>query len=388
MKHCINIASHNRIDSSQGNLIYYHTKRNEITFVQEDSNLCDGIGGIIWDGSLVMAYLLEEIVGTISENTHFIELGCGAGLCSLVAAKSNISKSNIKFSASDRYIDLLDINIENNNLKDEISSEILNWDTPDDSNTIFNKNNDKTDKYQVIYGVEIACLINQQFKLINTINKLYNDNTIILITFDDSPSQASNYEKQFINIMNSENFANSIIFTGSIEWDNNKRNAYLYDLTSRYHNDLNKLAFPIQHETRQYETNNFDTMNEKTNESKIDSKNDDNVPPIPNLLSIDSQQRQNMHHIIAFYKIKSTKTCKHCHKSYLNFLNDKCLRHTGLFVCRWHPSETRSNINGLGDGEGYYGQGKEGYKATFWDCCGSEDKNAIGCTYNYHQSYS
>ena len=30
----------------------------------------------------------------------------------------------------------------------------------------------------------------------------------------------------------------------------------------------------------------------------------------------------------------------------------------------------------------------EGYEAKFWDCCGNEDKNASGCRYNYHQSYS
>jgi hypothetical protein len=375
MKH---IASKNRISQVTGNLTYYHTKNNDITTINEDSNLCDGIGGILWDGSLIMSYLLEEIVSNVDEGTHFIELGCGTGLCSIVASKSNRISRNIKFSATDRYIDLLDINIENNNLKDEITSDTLNWDNPNESNICNNKNN--SDKYQIIYGVEIACLINQQHKLINTINKLYNDNSIILITFDDTPSQQSNYEKQFIKIMQKENFVCSVIFTGSIEWDSNKKDAYITDLTNKFHNDLNKLAFPIQCKTN-YGIN---IMNDKIDESKIDSKNDDKIPPIP---SIDSHQRQNLHHVMAFYKVKSLLTCKNCHKSYVPFMGDKCLTHSGLFVCRWHPSETKLNINGLGDGEGYYG-GKEDYEAKFWDCCGIEDRNAIGCKYNYHQSYS
>ena len=46
------------------------------------------------------------------------------------------------------------------------------------------------------------------------------------------------------------------------------------------------------------------------------------------------------------------------------------------------------SIDGHGDALGYYGTGREGWAAQFWDCCGSEDPQAAGCTVDHHLPYS
>ena len=358
------IAQHYRKSYDEGSLRYIHHKSQETTEVLEDSKRCDVIGGIVWDGSLLMSYLCENLVPSLVNNTSLVGLGEGAGLTSIICAKSiKPTQENIKVIATDRYIDLLDINIIHNNLNDKMSAIQLDWEKPDEFDLNLEKN-------LIIFGVEVACLKKQQTKLINTIKHLIKDssNSIILITFDDHPSDhPSLYEKQFIELMKNENFVHSVVFSGSIKYDEHG-NGFLYDTTSRYYNDLSHIAFPSSRENRQNQ--------------KIDNIND--PPPIP----FKENLKSNSHHISAFYKIATIRTCKNCNKSFFPFLNDKCLHHKGYYVCRYHPGETNLNINGLGDGEGYYGGGKEGYEAKFWDCCGHEEKNHPGCNISYHESYS
>jgi len=100
----------------------------------------------------------------------------------------------------------------------------------------------------------------------------------------------------------------------------------------------------------------------------------------------------NCHHIIAFYHISALNTCYRCHQQYLNIKGfnhlTSCIYHNGYYVCRKHPSELNCSINGLGDGLGYYGNKMiNNWNATFWDCCGNEDRNCIGCCTSYHESY-
>lgn len=348
----------NRIN---GILRYYHHKSNDITLINEDSRLCDGIGGVIWDGSLIMSYILEDIIPNIVSETTTIELGAGSGMCSIVTSKCSLPEANIKVISTDRYIDLLEINTANNNLNNRITCNVLNWDNPEDS---LMKPIDENIPL-IIYGVEIACLVKQQHKLINTIKSLCQDNTnsVIFITFDEYPSNESNYEKQFIQLMKNEKFIHSIIFTGSIIWDDHESVGYLDDITSQYDNDLHRLSFPTsRHENRIIQK-----------ESYICSNNE--PPPIPILGINNNKNTKSTHHVIAFYKNSSTRTCKTCHKQYFPFLRDPCCYHKGLFVCRFHPSETKSNSD------------KKRVEAKAWDCCGSEDENGRGCFWSQHTGF-
>lgn len=285
--HCI--ATNDRKSTQNGGTVTYnHHNSNKISIVKEDSRLCDGIGGVIWDGALLMAFLLEELIPII-DDTSIIELGAGAGLTSIVSEKC-ITSETVNVICTDRYIDLLDINITNNNLSNKIISAVLDWEHPEEA--YLHKH---IKKNVIVIGVEIACLVKQQQKLINTIKNLCNDNinSTILITFDETTENESNYEKQFIELMTKEGYISAIIFTGSIEWHQNETIAYVHDITNRYHHDLNLFAFP----------------GNNRNDHKVIKTSKEEPPPIPKASNSDSNNnnhRSTVHHVIAFYQVELT----------------------------------------------------------------------------------
>lgn len=77
--------------------------------------------------------------------------------------------------------------------------------------------------------------------------------------------------------------------------------------------------------------------------------------------------------------------CQHCLGHFVVDRTQGCRYHPGLFVCRFHPNSARAS----GDGLGYYGDGakNDGWPAKFWDCCGSEDDAAPGCSVRDHASF-
>ena len=107
----------------------------------------------------------------------------------------------------------------------------------------------------------------------------------------------------------------------------------------------------------------------------------------------------NSHHIIAFYHISSLNTCSRCHKQYLNIkgFNHKisCKYHSGFYICRNRSSKLNStmNHNNLGgDGLDYDSNNTIAntncdVNVTFWDCCGNEDRDCVGCCMSYHEGY-
>jgi len=295
--HCI--ATNDRKSTRNGGTVTYnHHKSNKISIVQEDSRMCDGIGGIVWDGAIIMSYLLEQVLDDLTDETSIIELGAGAGLTSIVCEKC-ISSDTVNVICTDRYIDLLDMNITNNNLSNKIISAVLDWEYPEEA--YLHKH---IKKNVIIVGVEIACLVKQQNKLINTIKNLCYDNinSIILITFDETTENKSNYEKQFIALMKQLGYVSSIIFTGSIEWHQNETTAYLHDTTNRYHHDLNHFAFPGDR-----------------NEYKEIQTSGEEPPPIPNASNSDSNNnnhRSTLHHVLAFYQVIIKTINYHYHYHY------------------------------------------------------------------------
>ena len=211
-------------------------------------------------------------------------------LTSIVCEKC-ISSETVNVICTDRYTDLLDMNIKNNNLSNTtLMSAVLDWEHPD----LLKNKKFQLYKNVIIIGVEIACLVKQQQKMINTIKTLCNDdlNSTILITFDEYPGNESNYEKQFFEHMKREGYVSAIICTAAIEWNQNETNAFLHDLTNRYHHDLNHFAFPSnRNECKEIKSN--------RNECKEITTSKDEPPPIPMAGNSDSNNnhRSTVHHV-------------------------------------------------------------------------------------------
>ncbi|KAJ1694681.1 hypothetical protein LUZ63_011379 [Rhynchospora breviuscula] len=74
------------------------------------------------------------------------------------------------------------------------------------------------------------------------------------------------------------------------------------------------------------------------------------------------------------------KLCRRCKQSYDPSKNttSSCRFHPSFFVCRRHDDQKR-----------YYELGPDDppYAAKFYDCCGAEDPDALGCTTDFHASY-
>lgn len=346
----------------------------------ENSYYVDGIGGIVWDGSILTIFLLNYLN---LNNKEIIELGCGTGLCGIYCI---LKGSNVILT--DREIDLAQINI--NSLKEQLQEQ--------NQLLLLNNINEKIQCYNLVWGenishipikqydliivCECACLVKQQESLIQTIIELTNDKTVILVTFDGiPPPNDCNYESKFISLMQSNGYHSKLVLHSQINW-------YQEDITNK-----KLLTTYLTNISTEYQNLEEITPNIDINTSTLRETTD--------------------HHITVFYRPTATNTCSRCHCQYLDILNSpttslNCRYHPGYYVCRKHPGETRLSINGYGDSLGYYGNGEEGnfyskiflkfynilsniylgWPAKFWDCCGSEDPNCIGCKCSSHIPYS
>jgi len=312
-------------------------------FVNENTSMVDGIGGIVWDGTVALCDYLDQF--QIS-GLSIVELGCGTGLCGMFCAGQGS-----RVVLTDREIDLC---VENaaavsSELKGCVTVSELEWGQPTTRAMRLEHHPD------VVLVCECACLIKQQRDLVWTINDLCSSNTIVLVTFDSVPFPNDvAYEANFRELMFSRGFKSTCVAHYAIEW---VRVTCPADTEERAHCTARLRSCPL--------------------ESTLFTGCD-------RALSGDLTHQ----HVVAFYSPYATTTCSRCHCQYLRILNScSCRYHPGLYVCRKHPAETKLSVAGQGDALGYYGNGQEGWEALFWDCCGSEDKSCEGCVTGPHIPY-
>ena len=391
--------------------------------------MVDGIGGGVWEGAIVMSSLMESIL--LAEHS-VIELGCGAGLSGIIS-----TLTGAKVLLTDRISDLV---LENISLLKEqlcnkmhsdyhskvdpcpnISSRELTW-------------NDSSSEREIlcawgvadfIIGAEIACLRKQQENLTKTINALSGPQTVVLISFDDIPmpgidefispfsslgsnktsssaGRVSKYELEMDQKMRSMGYKRAIVCSATVNWHkictSTSRESDFVQQSALSQDESKKLSVPQS----QISTSTYAVVHESTRMHY----NDLHViqfPPLNNLnqscLKTINQSSASFseaitsshtHHITAYYRQSATSICSRCRNQYFTVLRNSdrsCRHHASYYVCRYHPAELRLSINGGGDSLGYYGNGKEGWDAKFWDCCGSEDQDAPGCMWSHHSSY-
>ena len=184
--------------------------------IEENSECVDGIGGITWEGSLVMSHLLEKCN---FGGQHILELGAGTGLCSLVVGESSTKYG--KITCTDRFIDLIETNLgkicgrKASDGTDIVECNQLVWGSAEDISTI----RDVRGLADVIFGAEIACLRSQHEKLVSSIIALAKDDTVVLMGFDEGPQpNQCTAEKEFDVRMATHGWSKFVMCTGDIVW--------------------------------------------------------------------------------------------------------------------------------------------------------------------------
>lgn len=357
-------------------------------------------------------------------------------------AEQNVAYSQLQFNPVRQLAQHSADNTAQDHSMLDIRVHELCWEANNSESLFF----DKKDTVDILVGAEITCLRKQQHNLMKTIETLSGPKTIILLSFDDIPmnisesriedeksssqgklllkleesipatiSVISKYEKEMNEMMRLAGFHRAIVCTANVEWhkedavDKNseiseipntsndfglideskfqqssfipkKSFATVEDITLEHYNDLDNISFPQLPFGNGHFGSSLNIMNsERSSKPKSDASH-------------------HTHHITAYYRPSAVSVCSRCHKKFLLVLNKDvagsdrppgkaCRHHGGFYVCRYHPAELRLSIDGGGDGMGYYGNGKEGWEAKFWDCCGDEDINAPGCKWESHLSY-
>lgn len=379
-----------------------------------------------------MCYSLENFCNPLridnEELPHVLELGCGTGLCGFAAAQVGC-----KVTSTDRNSDLVALNIEHTMVgARDMTSYDLSWEasrtaegtqTQGDTLTIADIVH-KRGKVDVVIGAEITCLRKQQPILVDTIVQLihHSPEAIVLLSFDDvPPPNGCNYEAEMLKHMRERGFRHEVVCVADIDWTivstystgssatapgqpegsetmllRKVSTATLRDRTPEFVDVNNPLVLPFLGGA---------AASTVTLEEKAPSAN--TPPPPPHNSSSSSglassaennaavrektTTERTTHHITLFYRPTAVSVCSRCQREYFRHPTltpvTRCVYHGSYYVCRFHPAEVRCSINGQGDGLGYYGNGREGYPAKFWDCCGEEGFDARGCCEGVHMQY-
>jgi hypothetical protein len=431
--HLVAIRTSQKDNRNKASLIYF-TKSLQVestteVLIVENTELVDGIGGTTWEGSFLLSHVLDTLSDGIDSSTHLnnihiLELGCGSGLVGLSAALKGFS-----VTLTDRETDLAKINytlLQQNYPETTLDVHIQNLEWGDE--TMLNSLIEQRGNVDILVGAEILCLRKQHPYLLRTIQYLaeLNPAMIILFTADGANEKIVNSiaEEEFILKMKTakSSFRSARIAYGEIRWEdienqdhssdnntydyskssdilstNNQRTskvekASITDITSHCPHDLHWLSFPPQLSASFSSFSSFST---------ITTWHDQRLRNAQQIEDNDYHSHHEIfrHHILCFYQPSIVmQTCQRCQKQYfsgpsqsVNLLTNpskiSCRFHSQYFVCRRHPAEVRCSINGLGDQLGYYGTGEEDYEAKFWDCCGSEDINCLGCCRGQHIPY-
>lgn len=287
---------------------------NEVSII-EDTDKVDGIGGMLWDGTLVAC---ETLRCMDLQDKVILELGCGAGLLGIYLGRKNVAARVVM---TDQEIDLAQ---ENYSIAASISPFTVDCSCVQLDWGEYVPTELKSCCYDIIVGCEITCLYKQQKLLGETIRALSSDNTVILLTFDGPPPpHQSSYESSFSELMTKMGYLSKCIGHYRVNW---LANSDTQPPESHYSVLTNLLptfpsVMPVDH-------------------SVIDSHSSASASSQYHLCAELSE-----HHVLAYFLPIATRTCSRCHGQFIPMFNtqhtngcypslDGCIYHPGYFVCR------------------------------------------------------
>lgn len=170
----------------------------------------DGLGGVTWDGSLLMIALLQRL----PLNLHLVELGCGGGLCSLSCALRDV-----RVSLTDREVDLAEQNLSSNRhvLRGDVEVFPLRWGAEGaaEVETLLQRRGFP----DVVVACEVACLRQQQPKLAETVLRLSRPHTLVLVSFDEGPPPNKCVaEREWDERMQAAGMRKAVVASGRVQW--------------------------------------------------------------------------------------------------------------------------------------------------------------------------
>lgn len=312
--------------------------------ISEDASQVDGIGGVLWEGALLLNHVLARLS---LRGLRVLELGCGTGICGLFAAACGAHAI-----LTDREVDLVSSNVRCNPSLLEVEIAPLTWSTDTTSLPHF-------DSVDVIIGAEIAVLNKQHALLVATLHHYTSSHALVLLSFDGPPPpRHCSYAEHFLFYMTQQlRYHYEVVAHGHIAW----REGLPEGVTTMAEAGEGKVL------RREHAILHMECSHRTANDASGSSE----------------------HHVLGFYLPSAARTCSRCHNHFHPLLNHNsaCNHHSGLYVCRFHPSDANCSINGLGDRLGYYCHGEKAWDAKFWDCCGNEDPAAPGCMASEHVPY-
>jgi len=226
------------------------------------------------DGALVLSQVLELMTKDTGD-THIVEVGCGTGLCGIVAAKLGC-----KSTITDRSADLAKLNVDmvmqqmQAAAEAPVNMDVRVYDMPwesshaaagnretvadaDGEEPVVSVNSvlDLRGRVDLIVGAEITCLRKQQGLLVDTVLQLTasNPNAVALFSFDGHPQpNGCLYEQDMIERMAAVGFSHSVVYVGGCVWVTDHFNQHAHQKGAKVDEEEHSIQQPAHKVSRAY----------------------------------------------------------------------------------------------------------------------------------------
>lgn len=170
----------------------------------------DLTGQILWPGCTLLMHWLDKNIDIFNNKTA-IELGAGTAICSAFIAKFGSPQKVIATDGSEPVIDLMNKNIDLLPDAKNIHSKLLKW-NKESCSTLLNEEFPNGEKFDFVFGSEIAYNENCVEDLVDTADKLLKEDGKFIVGHIDRYAQTT---RAFFNKLERSKFS----LLEKVPWD-------------------------------------------------------------------------------------------------------------------------------------------------------------------------